>query len=1080
MFNSNDLIKEIPASLLHTAKIYIRSNAVEQTTYNAIQYPLVTVKGRTSLPFSGVTYHSTVRISEKTGRILSCSCTCAAGSGGRICVHEAAVLSCYVSARETGRITFEYDNEKERSSRQVLQFLNASEDTGIRSTSSAVSLRAYVSLSDSDISDHAMTVQFKIGSPKGRFYVLKSIATLLERERFGREMDVSSSFSFIPCEAAFTPACRSMYRFFKSIASGNDTYSGSRYNSYLYEPSAPDRYLTLKGRYLDDFIEACSDGSLFAENCGPSPVLLSVSDEMPSFHAVLEKSKKGGFSFSADRPVYFTGEKYLYFADHACGKLYRIRSDLDHKVIRFLDFCEQSRGKQLTVAPSDMRPFVRNILPGVSSIYDLETRDLSLAEYLPPKPAFVFYLDLPQPDLLTCETRAIYPGGTFNIFDSVKKNSSVRNAEEEQAVEKTISPLFNTFDPTARKMAIADDENMLAEFLSSGVSMMQTIGEVFISESLKKLQIRPVPTVSIGVSLSGNLLDFSMSADQRSLDDLAEILSRYRPKKKYYRLKNGSFIKVSDDAQLSVLEQLTKDLQLSEKEIRNGSASMPAFRAMYIEQTAGGSSSLSITRDAGFRDLIRKLSNQEDSFKTPDSLNAELRDYQKEGLSWLRRLYECKFGALLADDMGLGKTLQVIALLASLNSRGQCLVVCPASLVYNWRNEIRRFCPEIPAVMISGTAAARKSLIETAPSDAVLITSYDTLRRDTDLYKDRSFTVEIIDEAQYIKNAATKAASAVKTIHADFRIALTGTPIENRLSELWSIFDYLLPGYLLSYERFRKTFEIPILTGQDPDCAERFRRLISPFILRRRKTDVLKELPEKIERVYYAPFKDEQKELYDARRQRLKLMLEGKSGEDLRKERIAILAELTRLRQICCAPSLIYDDYRGNSEKEELCLQLIRTAVEGGHKILLFSQFKTMLERLNARLEKEDIPYYFLSGETPKEKRAEMVEAFQQDDTSVFSISLKAGGTGLNLTAADIVIHYDPWWNVAAENQASDRTHRIGQTNPVTVYKLIVEDTIEEKIIDLQNQKSALADEILAADEMSSSSFKLDELLKII
>ena len=364
--------------------------------------------------------------------------------------------------------------------------------------------------------------------------------------------------------------------------------------------------------------------------------------------------------------------------------------------------------------------------------------------------------------------------------------------------------------------------------------------------------------------------------------------------------------------------------------------------------------------------------------------------------------------------------------------------------------------------------------------DAILITSYDSLKRDFEYYEEMQFSVQVIDEAQYIKNANTQASQSVKEIHSSFRIALTGTPIENRLSELWSIFDFLLPGFLYRYRYFKSYFELPIVKDNDLEQEERLRNMIAPFILRRYKKDVLKDLPEKLEEIYYAPLSGEQKELYDARVQRLKISLAQESKEDFNKNKIAVLAELTHLRQICCSPSLIYNGYKGNSAKEDLCIDLIRSAVESGHKILLFSQFTSMLVELQERLNKEGISYYYLHGGTDKKERVRLVENFQKDDVPVFCISLKAGGTGLNLTAADIVIHYDPWWNTAVENQATDRTHRIGQDKVVTVYKLIMKDTLEERIVELQSSKADLAREMLSSEEMGKASFTKEQLLNIL
>ena len=382
--------------------------------------------------------------------------------------------------------------------------------------------------------------------------------------------------------------------------------------------------------------------------------------------------------------------------------------------------------------------------------------------------------------------------------------------------------------------------------------------------------------------------------------------------------------------------------------------------------------------------------------------------------------------------------------------------------------------------MVTGTAAERRKILEESEADDILLTSYDLLKRDINEYEKYSFQCEIIDEAQFIKNANTQAAKAVKEIQTGFRLALTGTPVENRLSELWSIFDYLMPGFLYSYKKFREEVEIPVVQNSDEDAMKRLQKMIRPFVLRRLKKEVLTDLPDKLEENMFAQLTGEQQKLYDAHVKRMMLTLDKQSEEEFKSSKITILAELTRLRQICCDPSLVFEDYKGDSAKTEMCLNMIRNAVEGGHKILLFSQFTTMLDHLAKRLEEEKISYYMLTSSVSKEKRAQMVESFNKDDTQVFCISLKAGGTGLNLTAADIVIHFDPWWNLAVQNQATDRAHRIGQKNVVNVYKLIVKDTIGENIMKLQEKKRELADQILEGENLNGSSLTREELVELL
>ena len=606
--------------------------------------------------------------------------------------------------------------------------------------------------------------------------------------------------------------------------------------------------------------------------------------------------------------------------------------------------------------------------------------------------------------------------------------------------------------------------------------------DIYISDALKGMRVIPSPHISVGISLSGGLLELELSCEEMPLSQLSEILSRYDRKRKYFRLKDGSFVDLSDGG-LRSLSELGRCLPAGEKGLTEGSLRLPGYRALYLDSSLEESSYLNLSRDKSFRALVRSMKTVQDSdFEIPEELFGVLRGYQKTGFRWIRTLRENGFGGILADDMGLGKTLQAIAFLLSEWKEGKrFLVVCPASLVYNWKSELERFAPGLPVWLAAGVQAERERVKERLEeAGGVLVTSYDLLRRDIELYEGLTFDVQIIDEAQFIKNHATQAARAVKMVRSDFRLALTGTPVENRLSELWSIFDYLMPGYLFGYSRFREEFETPIVTKKEEEAALRLQKMIRPFVLRRLKRDVLSDLPDKLEKNMYAAMEGEQRQLYDAHVQRLILLLSGQSEQEFSAAKIQILAELTKLRQLCCDPGLLLEGYQGESAKTRLCLELIRNAVEGGHKVLLFSQFTSMLERLKAALKEEGVSFYSLDGSTPKARRVQLVDAFNRDETQVFCVSLKAGGTGLNLTGADIVIHFDPWWNVAVQNQATDRAHRIGQKNVVTVYRLIARDTIEEKIVQLQERKSRLAEQILGSEDMGPASLTREALMEIL
>ena len=581
-------------------------------------------------------------------------------------------------------------------------------------------------------------------------------------------------------------------------------------------------------------------------------------------------------------------------------------------------------------------------------------------------------------------------------------------------------------------------------------------------------------------------VDLEVETDGISREELSAILAEYDAGKKFYRMKNGDFLALGDDGLLTV-SRLARSLGVEKELAGPAPIRLPMYRAMFLDGMLKEDRSVSFYRDQLFKAVVRGMKDVEDSeFEIPEPFAAVLRGYQKTGYRWLKSLDAYGFGGILADEMGLGKTIQIIALLLDEKRQGggRTLIVCPASLVYNWENEIARFAPELSVAAAAGSQGEREQLFKrlSAEKDGgtdVIITSYDLLKRDLAFYRSMDFRYQIIDEAQYIKNAATQASRAVKSISARTRFALTGTPMENHLGELWSIFDFLMPGFLFTYQKFKKTFETPIVRDGSREALERLHRMIGPFLLRRLKRDVLRELPSKMETVLYSRMEGEQKRIYTASAAVLKERLlagELETGED----RMQILAELLRLRQICCDPSLCFPRYKGGSAKLETCMELLENGTRAGHKILLFSQFTSMLDVIAGRLSKEKIRFYMLTGATPKGRRMQMVSDFHKDDVMVFLISLKAGGTGLNLTAADVVIHYDPWWNAAAQDQATDRAHRMGQENQVTVFRLVTSHTVEENILKLQERKRDLADSVVTEGTGSFAGLTREDLLAML
>ncbi len=712
---------------------------------------------------------------------------------------------------------------------------------------------------------------------------------------------------------------------------------------------------------------------------------------------------------------------------------------------------------------------------------------MDLNSYIPESLQASFFVEKNREGGLLCTCRFTYGQKDFNPLNRFEERQLPLEMYRDMGRETIILEVLQSWFPFQNEnmqCLMPEGDDTIFEFLLHGIGELSEFGEVYLEGALKTMHILPGPPLQMGISLEGNLLQIHVDMGESTQEELLELVKSYREKKRFYKCRNGTFIRL-DQEEAGVLGELIQGLHLKDKDFQKNVLSVPGNRALFLDRLVKNSG-MPVVRNQAYRSLLRDFKTYEDNdYELPIQLEAEMRGYQIQGFRWLKTLRQYGFGGILADEMGLGKTLQVIAFLLSEKENQKekyrpALVVCPASLVYNWFNEFHKFAPAMSCLMLVGDQIARRSAMASAQGADIWITSYDLLRRDLPYYREFDFSIQVVDEAQFIKNKNTQNARAVKTVNAAMRIALTGTPIENRLSELWSIFDYLMPGYLFSYKYFREQIELPIVREQNEGAIARLHKMIGPFVLRRLKTQVLSELPDKMEEIVYSRLEGEQHKLYNGVALLLKKQLEGTDDKDFSSQKLQILAQLMRLRQICCDPSLCFEGYTGESAKRIACLQLVRNAVEGGHKILVFSQFTSMLALLESSFTQEGITSYTLTGNTPKDRRMQLVQAFQKDETPVFLISLKAGGTGLNLTAADIVIHYDPWWNSSVQNQATDRTHRIGQEKVVSVFKLITENTIEEKIRQLQEKKHQLAEDVLAGEQVSLSTLTRQDLLEIL
>ena len=646
------------------------------------------------------------------------------------------------------------------------------------------------------------------------------------------------------------------------------------------------------------------------------------------------------------------------------------------------------------------------------------------------------------------------------------------------------------YDQRNNKLVLVKDDDIF-NFLQKGIEEYVSKFEVLATEDFRNKQIMRPKINSIGVKIENNLLSIDLSNIDIDRKEIAEIMRKYKLKKRYHRLKNGEFVDLENSETMDILDKISDSTNASYEELISGELKLPIYRGMYLDKILKKNENIVVKKGESYRQLIDDVYNRQisDKFVLPKGLKADLREYQQVGFDWLKTLDEYKLGGILADDMGLGKTIQLLAVIMSYventneEERRPVLVVCPSSLTLNWKEEASKFTPSLKTVVISGDSKARENIINNIPDYDIVITSYDLLKRDINLYKEKNYNFRYIiaDEAQYIKNNNTQNAKVIKEINADTKFALTGTPIENSLSELWSIFDFIMPGYLYSYNKFKILYETPISKDEDKEAMAKLKSMIEPFILRRIKENVLTELPEKTITVLNNEMTGEQLKIYLSYMQSAKKQAKEEiEANGIANSQIKILALLMRLRQICCHPGLFIENYEGESSKLNQCMEIVKDAINGGHKILLFSGYSSMFTYLEREFEKENIKYFKLTGQTKVEDRMDLVNEFNNnDDIKVFLISLKAGGTGLNLIGADMVIHYDPWWNLSAENQATDRTYRIGQKRNVQVYKLITKNSIEEKIYNLQERKAKLAEDMLSMNETFISKLSKDEIMDL-
>ena len=947
--------------------------------------------------------------------------------------------------------------------------------------------------------DKKLYVSFKTGA--GRMFVVKNLEEFCEHVKNGEEAVYGSSTALSHKRENFTEGSLPWLEFVNRIVQEEVRFADRMEDSWRFSGNRPSvgMLLELFGWRLDQFYELMGPSGVEAEDRdhGKKKQVLYARTGSPRIQVEIEPRYAGGKPGPAEKfdgvqvsgtmPELFYGMDTAYFIE--ADGLYRQSGELSDGLERLADV-SMDGSLRFFVGRNRLAEFYHMILPRFREIAQVAEKDGELIRsFLPPRGEYQFYLDAEGGDFV-CRPVVRYGNQEYSPVEAVRciENGQdlmepFRSLAEEAGIALEVKRWFPVEVPQKEEFSCGGDEEVMYQVAENGVAALASLGEVLCTDRFRGCHVVRRVQTAVGVSVSSGMLDLKIDTGDIPPEELVDLLHSYRQKKKYHRLKNGTFVRM-EESSVGMLEEMAAALRLTPKEMIRGNMHLPVYRALYLDRLLEEHEDVYSKRDSHFKQIVKSFKTIKDAdFEEPESLSATMRQYQKNGYRWLRTLESWNFGGILADDMGLGKTLQMIAVLLAAKLEGKTgtsLIVTPASLVFNWGEEFKKFAPELKVTLAAGTQAERQKRLEESVHSDVLITSYDLLKRDAALYEGREFLYQVLDEAQYIKNHTTAAAKAVKVIKSRFRFALTGTPIENRLSELWSIFDYLMPGFLYGYDTFRREFEIPVVKNNDQEAMERLQRMVGPFILRRLKQDVLRDLPEKTEEVRYVQMTGKQRKLYDGQAIHLRSLLDHQSEEEFNNSRFQVLTELTRLRQICCDPALCFEDYGDETAKTDACMELVQSAVDGGHRLLDFSQFTCMLDILSSRLDGEHVEHFMITGSTPKEKRLQLVNAFNGGAVPVFLISLKAGGVGLNLTGADMVVHYDPWWNLAAQNQATDRAHRIGQQKNVTVYKLITKDSIEEKVLELQETKRELADRIIGQGTEQAAPMTREDMLRLL
>lgn len=1033
-----DLNSKIKGANAELAEKFIKNHraVILDVRYNE-NSKLIVIEGKVISKYGYPTY-TNVLVDARTSKIKQGDCKCQPYSiyqktiKEQICEHVAALIMLYIS--EVRRRQKEEKEAYENMGKNLLKELN-----DLDMPKEKVKLQVFLT---KYAHDDFFEVSFKIGNKK--MYVLKSIQDFINSRNNYQDLTFGKGFTYSPYKNCFDPADEALCDYMEECLI-NEEHSESYRKSFvkgkllfISDVSLRRFLLMLKGREIilnDQKYKVIEDDIPlnFQLKQDEDKYIL---DMINKYIAVLT-SRNDVLIY--DEAIYLPSKRQMKVLEIFLRYIYKYDA---------IEFKKENEVEMFNTAISKLENAVSEVKID-DSIENLVKEELQ-AE---------FFLDV-RKNLVVLNADLKYGEETLKLYSNTDKTEKIiiRNSKKENKILDTLKELNFSYDKDKFIFNGNDDELYL--FLKEKYRQLEELGEVYYSDKFKERKVYNSPKITAGINeTDNNYLEFNFMIEDISPSEYKQILEAVRNKRKYYKLKNNSFVSL-EEKEISDFLELVDSIDSKNKD---GNIKLSKNKAVVVSDYLKEKELSFVKGKEIIDDISKKILNIDKvNYELPKDLKAELRPYQILGFRWFKNLSYLGFGGVLADEMGLGKTVQTIAFLLSEKNK-KSLIVAPTSLIYNWKNEFKKFAPSMKICILHGDKDERQEILNDVKEYDVILTTYGTLKNDEEKYEKIKFDYCILDEGQNIKNPLAQSTKSVKNIKAENKFILTGTPIENNLIELWSIFDFIMPGYLDNVHNFKNRFM------NKENTAIELQKYIKPFMLRRLKKDVITELPEKIEKNYYVELTKDQKKVYASYVEDIKEKMENNEFSD---DKITIFSYLTKLRQLCLDPSVVLDNYKGKSGKIEEAVSLIKDNICDNHKILLFSQFTSVLKNISKCLSANKIEHFYLDGSTSAGKRLELVEEFNNnDETKVFLISLKAGGTGLNLTSADIVIHFDPWWNPAVEDQATDRAHRIGQKNVVQVFKLISEGTVEDKILNLQEKKKQLIKDVLDSD------YKQDNIL---